>query len=202
MNNVKQSQIEAFLKVMDPEDNATGGGAASAVAGAMAAGLAGMVARVSMGKPGMESDEFYAAIDAEARGLVPDLMAGAEADSTAFEGVMAAYKMPKESVDEKAARSEAIQDGMESATDVPLRNGELCVRVLGLIDRLAPRHNLNAASDLDVGRRLAQAALQGCIANVEINLDSLKREAARSEFATRLSDLRRVAASVAGGVHV
>lgn len=194
-----QSQIDAFLKVMDPGDDSTGGGAASAVAGAMAAGLAGMVARVSKGKPRMEPDAFYEEIDAEAQRLTRTLLSGAEEDSTAFEAVMAAFRMPKESDEQRAARSEAIQDGMEGATEVPLENGERCVEVLRLVARLTPKHNPNAASDLDVGRRLALAALEGCIDNVEINLGSLKREASAETFTRRLEALRAAASAVTEG---
>lgn len=193
MTIATDGQLEAFLKVMDPADDATGGGAASAVAGAMAAGLAGMVARVSRGKPDMEPDAFYDEIDEAARRLTRELMAGAEADSTAFEAVMRGYRMPKETEEEKAARSRAIQAGMEGATEVPLANAERCLAVLELVRRLEPKHNQNAASDLDVGRRLAAAALEGCIDNVEINMGSLKDEAVRDAFDRRLAAIRGAA---------
>lgn len=196
---VTDEQIEAFLKVIDPRDNATGGGAASAVAGAMAAGLAGMVARVSKGKPEMEPDEFYDEIDEEARRLTGELMEGAEEDSAAFEAVMDAFRMPKEEDGEKSERREAIQDAMEHATTVPLGNGQRCVEVLRLCARLRPKHNTNATSDLDVGRRLAAAALEGCIDNVEINLGGLKREAAREMLTDRLAELRASAEAVVEG---
>lgn len=199
MTIATEAQIEAFLKVIDPEDDATGGGAASALAGAMGAGLAGMVARVSRGKPEMAPDELYEEVDRDARRLTHELLAGAEEDSSAFEEVMKAYRMPKGSEAEKEARSAAIQERMEHATGVPMRNGERCVEVLRLIDRLTPRHNTNATSDLDVGRRLAAAGIEGCIDNVEINLGSLKRETAREMFTDRLDQLR-VAASAVGQV--
>lgn len=199
MTIATEAQIEAFLKVLDPTDDSTGGGAASAVAGAMAAGLAGMVARVSKGKPDMESDEFYDEIDARARQLTKELLAGAADDSTAFEAVMAGFGMPKDTDEQKAARSAAIQDGLEQATEVPLVNGERCTEVLELVARLAPKHNQNAASDLDVGRRLALAALEGCVDNVEINLGGLKRDAARETFTRRLEALRLAASAVMEG---
>lgn len=199
MTIATDGQIGALRKVIDPEDNSTGGGAASAVAGAMAAGLAGMVARVSRGKPGMEPDAFYEEIDAEARRLTAELMQGAEEDSTAFEAVMAAFRTLKETDEQKIARSEAIQDAMEQATTVPLRNGERCVDVMRLCARLTPKHNTNATSDLDVGRRLAVAALEGCIDNVEINLGSLKREAAIEMLTDRLDELRTAAEAVSEG---
>lgn len=199
MTIATEGQVDALLKVLDPEDNSTGGGAASAVAGAMAAGLAGMVARVSRGKPEMEADGFYDEVDGEARRLTGELMQGAEEDSNAFEAVMAGFRMPKETDEQKAARSEAIQNAMEQATTVPLRNGERCVQVMRLCARLWPKHNTNATSDLDVGRRLAAAALEGCIDNVEINLGSLKREAAREMLTDRLDELRTAAEAVSEG---
>lgn len=199
MSVATDAEIEAFLKVIDPKDNATGGGTASAVAGAMAAGLAGMVARVSRGKPDLESEQFYDEIDRAARQLVRQLLAGGREDSEAFGEVMLAYRLPKSTEGEKAARSVAIQRGLEGATTVPLENGERCADVIVLVGRLTPKHNTNATSDLDVGRRLAIVALEGCIDNVEINMGSLKNEVVREGFTERLNGLRSVVASATTG---
>ena len=101
---------DAYLRVLDPGDNATGGGAASAVAGAMGAGLVGMVARLSVGKKNLpEPDSFYEDADEKAQALVARLLNGSNEDSAAFDRVMAAFRMPKGSDEERAARSEAIQ---------------------------------------------------------------------------------------------
>ncbi|TFG65151.1 MAG: hypothetical protein E4H28_04495 [Gemmatimonadales bacterium] len=199
MTIATDGEIEAFLKVIDPDDNATGGGTASAAAGAMAAGLAGMVARVSKGKPGLEPDPFYDEIDRAARRLAQLLLEGGRRDSEAFGQVMSAYRLPKSTEVEKEVRSAAIQQGLEGATAVPLENGEHCAEVLVLVSRLTPRHNSNATSDLDVSRRLAIAALEGCIDNVEINLGSLKNEVLRKSFAARRNALQSVAASATTG---
>ncbi len=107
MSIATDAELKAFLDVLNPEDNATGGGTASAVAGAMAAGLAGMVARVSLGKEGLRSDHFYEEIDSRARGLTGELLAGGEEDSQAFGHVMRAYRMPKETDEDKKLRSAA-----------------------------------------------------------------------------------------------
>lgn len=165
----------------------------------MAAGLAGMVARVSRGKPDLESEQFYDGIDQAARRLTRMLMEGGREDSEAFGHVMSAYRLPKSTDEEKAARSAAIQRGLEGATTVPLENGERCADVLVLVSRLTPKHNTNATSDLDVGRRLAIVALEGCIDNVEINMGSLKNEVVREGFTERLNGLRSVVGSATTG---
>lgn len=185
-------KINAFLRVLDPEDNATGGGAASAVAGSMAAALVGMVARLSVGRKNMpEPDSYYADVDAEAQSLSQALLDGSNADSQAFDAVMAAYRLPKETDEEKQARSAAIQDAMAGATEIPLRNAENCARVLELAQALTGRSNANAASDLECAIFLARAGLQGALSNAAINIPSIKDETVRLHFHERLETLRR-----------
>ena len=166
--------IEAFLKVLDPSDSSTGGGTASAVAGAMAAGMVGMVARLSIGKKGMKEEAFYRRIASEAERLSRDLFAGGRMDSQAFEHVSAAYKLPKQTDEEKAERSARIQEAMIHAAKVPLGNAENCARVLALHDDLSDAFNANAASDLACARYLAAAGVAGCLQNVDINLPHIK----------------------------
>ena len=124
--------LAAFLKVLDPADNSTGGGTASAVAGAMAAALVSMVARLSLGKPGMESESFYREIILQAEDLSRRLYQGGAADSQAFEAIRAAYKLPKETPAEKEKRLAAIQEAVLKATRTPLENAEACREVLSL----------------------------------------------------------------------
>jgi formiminotetrahydrofolate cyclodeaminase len=176
--------IEAFLKVLDPADNTTGGGTASAVAGAMAAGLAAMVARLSIGKAGMEPEEFYLERNEALASLSEALFAGAQQDSEAFSAVSQAFKLPKATEEEKAARSQAIQAGWLHATEVPLVNAERCAQVLALAQELEGRSNENAASDLACAFYLARAGALGCLENVAINLPMIKDQA----IATRLSE--------------
>ena len=190
MTTWNQEDLDAFLKVIDPEDDQTGGGTASAVAGAMAAGLAGMVARLSIGREGMEPEEHYREIDAEAQVLTASLMRGGHEDADAFGAVMRAFKLPKGTDEEKAARSSAIQDGMIGAAKVPLANAERCARVLELVARLEGRSNRNAASDLAVGGALAGTALEGCLANVEINVASIKDPETSEALLARVGELR------------
>jgi methenyltetrahydrofolate cyclohydrolase len=181
----------AFTRVLDPADNATGGGAASAVAGAMAAALVGMVARVSVGKKTMhEPDAFYQNIDAQAQALSNALLDGSNADSAAFDRVMDAFRLPKATDEEKTARSATIQQATIGATETPLQNAENCARALALAAQLEGRSNINAASDLECAIFLATAGLKGALSNAEINIGSIKDESVAAAFAKRVSDLQ------------
>ena len=177
--------LAAFLKVLDPSDNSTGGGTASAVAGAMAAALVGMVSRLSVGREGMAEDAFYEKITAEAEGLSKELFRGGWEDSEAFKAVMVGFKMPKETNEQRARRRKVIDAAMLEAALVPLANAERCRRVLDLKKKLAGRFNPNAASDLTCAEHLAKAGLLGCLANVDINLGSIKDESRAAQIAER-----------------
>ncbi len=181
---------EAFRRVLDPADNATGGGAASAIAGAMAAALLAMTARLSVGRGLSRPDAFYLAVAAEAENLSRQLLMGADDDARAFDAVSAAYRLPRESPVQRQERSLAIQTALEHATRIPLANAERCQRVLDLCHELNDCCNPNTISDLECAMLLAQAGLQGCLSNVEVNLRSIKDDVVHEELARRADQLR------------
>ena len=183
-------RLSAFLKVLDPTDNATGGGTASAVAGAMAAALVGMVARLSLGKKGLHPDDFYSRIDSETQKLSLQLLDGSNTDSKAFEQVQAAFKLPKETDEQKAKRKNAIEQAMLQATRVPLENAKACRAILDLQQELEKSFNANAASDLECAAHLAKAGLLGCLANVAVNLANIKDEKVVQSFIKETEWLR------------
>jgi methenyltetrahydrofolate cyclohydrolase len=190
----------AYLRVLDPADNSTGGGTASALAGAMAAALAAMVARLSVDGAGGASNEVYESIVREGAVLAETLRAGGDEDATAFDAVMAAYRLPKATDEERATRSTAIRVAMAKATRVPLENAERCAAVGDLVARLTGDSNPRALSDLQTAGYLAEAGLRGCLANVDINLPGVKDEAAAAEIQARARALRAaMGASVSGG---
>lgn len=168
--------IAVIEKIMDSGDNTTGGGSASSIAGAMAAGLAGMVARLSKGKVHLDTDEHYQSLADRADALGKQLLDGSAMDSASFARVNEAFAMPKGTEEEKAARSRAIQDGMVRCAEVPLENARWCGEVMALCALLEKSYNTNASSDLACARHLAEAGLKGCVANVRINLPYLKDE--------------------------
>lgn len=182
--------INAFLRVLDATDNSTGGGTASSIAGAMAAGLAAMVARLSMGKKGLAPLEQYETIAAEAEKLSQELFDGGREDALAFDRVSSAYKMPKETADEETSRSLAIQKAMAHAAEVPLSNAKRCHLVLKLCRSLEENgFNTNAASDLKCASYLATAGLNGCVANVRINLPYIKNLKTSEAIKRRLKSI-------------
>jgi formiminotetrahydrofolate cyclodeaminase len=119
-------------------------------------------------------------------------MRGGREDAEAFGAVMRAFTLPKCTDEEKAARSAAIQDGMLGAAKVPLENAERCTRVLALVARLEGRSNQNAVSDLAVSGDLARTALEGCLANVAINVESIKDRHTSEALTARADELRSV----------
>jgi formiminotetrahydrofolate cyclodeaminase len=180
----------AFQRVLDPADNATGGGAASAIAGAMAAALVSMVARLSIGKGFTDMEPHYHVLGAEAEALVSELLAGADADAAAFDAVSAAYRLPKGSDEERQRRSTCIQEALARASRTPLANAERCKRVLDLSRQLVGRSNPNTASDLECAQLLARAGLYGCLSNLETNLRALKDESLHASLSWQAARLR------------
>jgi formiminotetrahydrofolate cyclodeaminase len=187
---MNDERIRSFLRVLDPADNSTGGGSASAIAGGMAAALAAMVARLSIGRDRPEPEAYYLEVAELGSRLSDMLMAGADEDARSFDAVMAAYRLPKATTGEQDARRAAIQVAMLHATYVPLRNAEACAEVLMLAARLAGRSNPRAASDLECAGYLAHAGLQGCLANVAMNLPGIKDPAAADEIRARAARLQ------------
>lgn len=184
-------RFAAFLRVLDPEDNITGGGAAAAIGGAMGAGLVGMVARLSVGKKNMpDPDLVYQEIDHEIQELVDLLITGSNQDSIAFDRVMEAYRMPKSDGHEQATRSQAIQLAMVGATEIPLQNASSCARVLELAAKLEGRSNQSATSDLECGILLARAGLEGALSNASTNIASLKDPVVAAGLAGRVEQIK------------
>ncbi|BDG58960.1 cyclodeaminase/cyclohydrolase family protein [Caldinitratiruptor microaerophilus] len=188
--------LGAFIDALAAGTAAPGGGTASALAGAMAAGLIAMVARLSQGKRFAEVAGEMARVAREADVRRSRLLDLADADSAAFDRVMAAYKLPKDTDAEKAARAAAIAGALMGAARVPLDVARTAIELVPLAAAVAERGNPASASDAAVAAHLIQTAVLGALLNVEINAGSLVRlgvpEAARAaeEFRGAAADLR------------
>jgi len=162
--------IEPFIEQLAAPTATPGGGSAAAAAGAMAAGLAGMVATMSRGKKAyLQYETQLSAALARLNPLREELKAAIDADAESYNVVMKAYKSAKTATD----GGRAINDALRLATSVPLGVAERAVEVARLATELRPISNPNMSSDLTTAIALSQAALTGALANVAINLDSI-----------------------------
>jgi glutamate formiminotransferase/formiminotetrahydrofolate cyclodeaminase len=171
----KEDQDESsFLDALASGDQTPGGGSAAAYSAAMAAGLVAMVARVTIGKKKYKDvEEKMKAVVEKADRLRKELEAAVAEDSAAFEGVMAAFGLPKASDEEKAARRKAIQQATLKAAQVPLEVADKALQVLELVQVAAEKGNANAITDAGTAAELAQTAITGAGLNVRINLSGL-----------------------------
>ena len=167
--------VQDFITELAADTAAPGGGSAAALAGCLGAALTKMVCNLSLDetKFGAVLPEIEA-IRTQAAELLGKLTRAVDEDAAAFNEVMAAYKLPKTTDDEKKARLAAIQQSMKKAALLPLGVASDCLEVLRLAGRILPIGNANAASDAAVSGLMAYAALQGAIYNVKINLGSIK----------------------------
>ncbi|MFL7813961.1 MAG: glutamate formimidoyltransferase [Anaerolineales bacterium] len=174
-----------------------GGGSAAAYAGAMAAGLVSMVARLTIGKKGYEDQEqTMAALLEESENLRAELRAAVDRDAEAFNQVMAAYKKPKSAPD----RKEAIQGATLHAAEVPLEVAGKALQVMELALTAARAGNLNAISDAGSGVNLAYAALNSAAYNVRINISSLEDPQAGSKLRKAVEKLETQAQDALQGI--
>jgi glutamate formiminotransferase len=179
--------IEPFIEQLAAPTATPGGGSAAAASGAMAAGLAGMVASMSRGKKAyLEHESQLSEAISRLTQLREQLKQAIDADAEAYNVVMKAYKSAKESAD----GGQAIAAALQEATSVPLGVAERVVEVGEIATRLKPITNPNMSSDLTTAIALAKAALEGALANVHINVDSIKPDSPESEaFVNRTREL-------------
>jgi len=183
--SIAQASIEEFLNRLASADPTPGGGSAAAIMGASGAALVSMVCNVSIGKKGYEAAEReLRAVLEQSETLRRRLTAMVEDDVSAFDGLMAAYKLPKATEDDKARRAEAIQRSLERATQVPLDCARACGEVIALSRRAGEKGYQHVISDAGVGVSAAYAALRSAALNVFINAPSLK-DRAFAEHAVR-----------------
>ncbi|HWR40515.1 MAG TPA: cyclodeaminase/cyclohydrolase family protein [Patescibacteria group bacterium] len=187
-----QMKLSDFLAELGSDSPAPGGGSISALAGALGGALTSMVCRLTVG------NDKYAHVQKEIETILPqaDELAGSlaryvDADTAAFNKVMAAYKLPKATDAEKESRSEAIQQAMVAATHLPLTVATSCLKVLSLAVRILAIGNSNAASDASVSGLMAHAGLHGALYNVKINLGSIKDPAIQQDIQTKMADILR-----------
>ena len=178
-------------KILDSKDKTVGGDAASALSGAMACGLIGMVARLSiMGQYGLDDHQFIKLAE-ELDGISFRLLRGSQEDVKAYAGVCDALKLPHETREEMEDRLEKIQETGERAAEIARDNGYLCKRVhrIGLI--LRGNSNTNVATDLEVGITLAQVGIDGAVGTMKASLPLIRDEEFKKALQNDINELSK-----------
>ncbi|MHB1414081.1 MAG: cyclodeaminase/cyclohydrolase family protein [Chloroflexota bacterium] len=172
-----EKPVTDFLNELSSRSSTPGGGSAAALSGAMGASLVCMVCNLTLGK------EKYKDVEADVRRLLEQgeslrdaLLAQLEGDIKVYGQVSAAYRLPKGTPEEKAARSQAIQVALKEATMVPLEIARLCGEVMALCLPATQKGNVAAVSDAGVGVAVAEAGQRSAALNVKINLGMIKDE--------------------------
>ncbi len=203
--------IKSFLDNVASGEPTPGGGSVSALCGTLSAALAEMVARLTIGKVNDKViEEKMSEILETASKLRKVFAEDIDRDSAAYEAVMKAYKMPKETDREKKDRQNAVQEALKEAARVPLEVAEMGIRTLSLVEILVKEGNQNAITDAAVAALMARSATIGAIYNVRINLlsikdatfrDRVKHEAERieREATAKEKDILALASSVMSG---
>ena len=175
--------IKKYMENLASNLPAPGGGSASALSGAQGISLVMMVAELTVGK------EKYSEWEEHCQKAIRDgviiqtnFLKAIDDDTDAYNKVGAAFKLPKNTDEEKAVRSRAIQDATILATQIPLRTMEISLDALKVAECLIGKSNPNCASDIGVGALNIKAALMGAWLNVKINLPGIKDETLRNEL--------------------
>lgn len=183
--------VQELTTRLSSRDPIPGGGSAAAIAGAMGAALVGMVAELTIGRSGAEAhDADLRSIRDEAAQHRADLLALAQADALAYDAVVRARRLPRQTDEEKASRQRVLDTAMRAAADAPMRIARIAAQTLRLAERIAPIGNPNAVSDAGVAAQLASTGVRGASLNVRINLPYLAAgEALRDEAPAELARL-------------
>lgn len=192
MSTLASLSVADFAAALASDAPAPGGGSASAAAGAAGAGLLSMVIRLTLGKE--KYRDAWAGLEAilprldEARARLLELV---DEDTKAYDAIVSARRLPKESEGEKAARKKAIDDATLLATTVPMQTAFFAEQALRAAAPVGRNGNPNAASDAFVAALLLSAALEGALANVRINLGGIADPEVKRGFAEDADDLAK-----------
>jgi glutamate formiminotransferase / formiminotetrahydrofolate cyclodeaminase len=185
-NSLVKMNLREFCNETLSDSPAPGGGSVAALMGALGASLGGMVANLSAGKRGWDDKlEYFSDWAVKAQQLKDELLSLVDEDTAAFNKVMDAFALPKESAEDKAARVTAIEQATKYAAEVPLKVMETASKSYELLAEMAEKGNPASVSDVGVGALATRACIDGAALNVRINLAQLKDEKFKAALAER-----------------
>jgi glutamate formiminotransferase/formiminotetrahydrofolate cyclodeaminase len=194
--------LRQFCNETLSDSPAPGGGSVAALMGALGASLGGMVANLSAGKRGWDDKlQYFSDWAVKAQQFKDELLFLVDEDTAAFNKVMAAFGLPKDSAEEKAARSAAIQSANKYAAEIPLRVMQTALKAYQLLAEMADKGNPASISDVGVGALAVRACIQGAAMNVRINLSGLKDEKAKTDLQEKVQKVTADSESEFAKIH-
>ncbi|HEY7000364.1 MAG TPA: glutamate formimidoyltransferase [Candidatus Udaeobacter sp.] len=189
-NTLAKMNLREFCNETLSDSPAPGGGSVAALMGALGASLGGMVANLSAGKRGWDDKlEYFSTWAVKAQQLKDELLSLVDEDTAAFNKVMDAFALPKESAEEKAARASVIEQATRHAAEVPLRVMEMAAKTYPLLAEMAEKGNPASVSDVGVGALATRACVEGAVLNVRINLAQLKDEKFKASLLKKIKEI-------------
>ena len=172
-----EMKLKDFIEELSSDSPAPGGGSVAALAGALSSALSSMVCNLTIGKEKYKDVEYdMEKILDRVENIRGRFMELVDRDTEAFNRVMDAFKLPKNTEEEKKVRKEKIQEALKEAALVPLETARLCAEMIELCREIAEKGNKNSITDVGVSAIMAKAGLESAILNVKINLKSINDE--------------------------
>ncbi|MBE6011425.1 cyclodeaminase/cyclohydrolase family protein [Anaeropeptidivorans aminofermentans] len=194
--------IKEFAKVLASDAPAPGGGSTAALEGALGVALTHMVAGLTVGKPKyQEHEELMKELMEKSDKILCDFIDVIDRDTEAFNVVSAVFSMPKSTDEEKAARKNAMQEGLKGCTLTPFEMMSYSLAGLELTYQALGKFNESAASDLGVAALSLKAAVQGAWLNVKINIGGIKDEAFVNEYRTKGEEILKRSIELADEIY-
>jgi glutamate formiminotransferase/formiminotetrahydrofolate cyclodeaminase len=184
--------VRGFLSELASSSPAPGGGSVAALSGSLGTALASMVCNLTIGKDKYKKvqDEIKEVLR-KSEQMRKKLIALVDKDTDAFNDLMKAFKMPKETEEQKEMRKKALQDGYKSAALVPLETAKTCAETLDAALIVAKKGNKNSITDSGVSALMARAGVEAAILNIKINLGSIEDEVFVEKISSEIEKIRR-----------
>ena len=193
--------VREFLSTLASDTPTPGGGTGAAMVGAMGAALVRMLAVLTIGKPKYaQHDALMKAVADGAQDAMDRLIELADEDAKSYDAVSSAYKLPKDSPEQQAAKKVAIQAALKGAIEAPLRVMEQCLETISLAKGAVLNGNRNAVSDGAAGAEFAKSAMVVAAYNVRINLVAIEDEKYSKDMRTRLDEMLYMGGAVANEI--
>jgi len=189
--------LREFVNELSMDSPTPGGGSTAALCGALSASLSSMVSNLSVGKKGYEKVEKEMKKNAVSAQILKDeLLNAVDADTKAFNKVMAAYRLPKSTEEQKKEKDRAVEEALKEATLVPFSVLEKSIEAMKLAKEAALKGNKNSVSDAGVAALAAQTAAEGAYYNIKINLPNIQDKPFKTRIQRKANSLRRESAKL------